>query len=305
MRKKAFSEILCAIDEGKTASLTLTIDGEQYTRRFQPRERLILLGGGHIALPLCTIASMLGFSVVVVDDRPTFANHPRFPEADQVICETFPKAIAQLEIREGDYVAVITRGHRYDADCLREILAGTMPYYLGMIGSRRRTVALLDLLEQEGFSHEKLDKICTPIGIPIGALTTKEIAVSIVAEMIQYRRVDTNRRSHATLLTNEDIDRELLRFIAEDEIPKALLLVYETSGSTPVKSGSYMAVDQMFRQKGTIGGGCSENAVLRDAFHLIGTGEQKTVTINMSNDVAAEEGMVCGGQMKVLLADLS
>lgn len=305
MRKKAFSEILCAIDEGKTASLTLTIDGEQYTRRFQPRERLILLGGGHIALPLCTIASMLGFSVVVVDDRPTFANHPRFPEADQVICETFPKAIAQLEIREGDYVAVITRGHRYDADCLREILAGTMPYYLGMIGSRRRTVALLDLLEQEGFSREKLDKICTPIGIPIGALTTKEIAVSIVAEMIQYRRVDTNRRSHATLLTNEDIDRELLRFIAEDEIPKALLLVYETSGSTPVKSGSYMAVDQMFRQKGTIGGGCSENAVLRDAFHLIGTGEQKTVTINMSNDVAAEEGMVCGGQMKVLLADLS
>lgn len=305
MRKKAFSEILCAIDEGKTASLTLTIDGEQYTRRFQPRERLILLGGGHIALPLCTIASMLGFSVVVVDDRPTFANHPRFPEADQVICETFPKAIAQLEIREGDYVAVITRGHRYDADCLREILAGTMPYYLGMIGSRRRTVALLDLLEQEGFSREKLDKICTPIGIPIGALTTKEIAVSIVAEMIQYRRVDTKRRSHATLLTNEDIDRELLRFIAEDEIPKALLLVYETSGSTPVKSGSYMAVDQMFRQKGTIGGGCSENAVLRDAFHLIGTGEQKTVTINMSNDVAAEEGMVCGGQMKVLLADLS
>lgn len=305
MRKKAFSEILCAIDEGKTASLTLTIDGEQYTRRFQPRERLILLGGGHIALPLCTIASMLGFSVVVVDDRPTFANHPRFPEADQVICETFPKAIAQLEIREGDYVAVITRGHRYDADCLREILAGTMPYYLGMIGSRRRTVALLDLLEQEGFSREKLDKICTPIGIPIGALTTKEIAVSIVAEMIQYRRVDTNRRSHATLLTNEDIDRELLRFIAEDEIPKALLLVYETSGSTPVKSGSYMAVDQMFRQKGTIGGGCSENAVLRDAFHLIGTGGQKTVTINMSNDVAAEEGMVCGGQMKVLLADLS
>lgn len=304
MRKKEFAEILSAIDEGNTASLVLTIDEEQYTRKFRPRERLILLGGGHIALPLCTIASMLGFSVIVVDDRPMFANHPRFPEAAQVICEEFPKAIAQLGIRAGDYVVVITRGHRYDADCLREILAGTMPYYLGMIGSRRRTVALLDLLEQEGFSREKLDKICTPIGIPIGALTTKEIAVSIVAELIQHRRRDTNRRSHATLLINEDIDRELLQFIVEDEIPKALLLVYETSGSTPVKSGSYMVVDQMFRQKGTIGGGCSESAVLRDAYHLIGTGEQKIVTINMSNDVAAEEGMVCGGQMKVLLADL-
>lgn len=302
--KEQFQTILEAVKQGRSAALHVDIEGKEYTRNFLPRERLILLGGGHIALPLCTIASMLGFSVVVVDDRPMFANRPRFPEADEVICEVFPKALQQLNIRAGDYVCVITRGHRYDADCLREILKGTMPYYLGMIGSRRRTVALLELLEEEGYEREKLDQICTPIGIPIGALTTKEIAVSIVAELIQYRRENTDRRAKSMILTNEEIDMQALEFAVNNEIPKALLLVYETSGSTPVKSGSFMLVDQMFRQAGTIGGGCSESAVLRDAFHLIGTGESQSVTIDMSNDVAAEEGMVCGGQMKVLLADL-
>lgn len=303
--KEQFQEIIKSVQQGKAAALNVEIDGKQYTRNFLPRERLILLGGGHIALPLCTIASMLGFSVVVVDDRPTFANKPRFPEADEVVCDMFPNAIQKLNIREGDYVCVITRGHRYDADCLREILKRCMPHYLGMIGSRRRTIALLNLLEEEGYERARLDKICTPIGIPIGALTTKEIAVSIVAELIKYRRQNTDRRTKSTILTNEEIDMKVLRFITEEELPKALLLVYETSGSTPVKSGSYMVVDQMFRQSGTIGGGCSESAVLRDAFQIIGTGESKSVTINMSNDVAAEEGMVCGGQMKVLLADLS
>ena len=302
--KKQFQDILQAVRQGKSAALHVEIDGTEYTRNFLPKERLILLGGGHVALPLCTIASMLGFSVIVVDDRPMFANKPRFPEADAVICEVFPKALQQLNVQAGDYVCVITRGHRYDADCLREIFKGTMPYYLGMIGSKRRTAGLLNMLEQEGYEREKIDKICTPIGLPIGALTTKEIAVSIVAELIQYRRANTNRRAKSSILTNEEIDMQALEFAANNEIPKALLLVYETSGSTPVKSGSYMLVDQLFRQAGTIGGGCSESAVLRDAFHLIGTGERQCVTVDMSNELAAEEGMVCGGQMKVLLADL-
>lgn len=144
--KAQFISILQSIEQGKSAALQLEIDGQQYTRNYLPKERLILLGGGHIAQPLCTIASMLGFSVVVVDDRPMFVNKPRFPEADQLVCDDFPHAIEQLEVRPGDYIAVITRGHRYDADCLRTILAGTMPKYLGMIGSRRRTVALLELL---------------------------------------------------------------------------------------------------------------------------------------------------------------
>ena len=174
-----------------------------------------------------------------------------------------------------------------------------------MIGSKRRVIALLDLLEDEGFVRDALDRIHAPIGVEIHALTVKEIAISIVAELIRCRRQNGNRRTKETVLAAEDTDLSLLEFLAQDRTSKALLIVYETSGSTPVKSGAMMVVDQNFRAVGTIGGGCSENAVLMDAYHLIGTGERRCVTVNMSNDVAEEEGMVCGGTMKVLLADIS
>ena len=164
MIKEQFAEILNKTQSNQTAQWTVDIDGTAYTRIFRPKERLILLGGGHIAQPLCSIAAMLGFGVTVVDDRPSFANHPRFPEAEQIVCDAFPHAIQALEIHEGDYLAVITRGHRYDADCLRTLLSGTMPKYLGLLGSRRRTIALLNLLEQEGFERKKLDAIHTPTG---------------------------------------------------------------------------------------------------------------------------------------------
>ena len=178
-----------------------------------------------------------------------------------------------------------------------------MPKYLGMIGSKRRTAGLLHLLEGEGFDRAQLDAIHTPIGLDIGALSVKEIAISIVAELIACRRANTNRRSHSSIMTSEDIDLPLLRYVADESIDKVLLLVYDTSGSTPVKSGAFMAVDSSTKFMGTIGG--SESAVLRQAYYLIGTGESRSVSIDMSNDVAEKEGMVCGGQMKVLLADLS
>ena len=305
MIKQQFAEILNKTRNHQTAQWTVDIDGAAYTRMFRPKERLILLGGGHIAQPLCSIAAMLGFGVTVVDDRPSFANHPRFPEAEQIVCDAFAPAIRELDIQTGDYLAVITRGHRYDADCLRTVLSGTMPMYLGLLGSRRRTIALLAMLEQEGFERDRLDAIHTPIGLDIGALSVQEIAVSIAAELVQCRRQGLNRRSKSCILTEETFAEDVLADILERDIPRALLLVYETSGSTPVKSGAFMTVDQNFQAKGTIGGGCSESAVLRDAFYLIGTGKRQCVTLNMSNDVAAEEGMVCGGQMKVLLMDLS
>ena len=300
-----FEELYQAVRAGKPTSLTFEAEGATYIRNFRPEERLILLGGGHIAQPVCRYAADLGFSVTVVDDRPSFANRTRFPEANEILCDAFPDALRTLKVNESDYIAVITRGHRYDADCLRAILPGTFPYYLGMMGSKRRVIALLQLLEDEGFPRDALDRIHTPIGVAIGALTVKEIAISIVAELIQCRRQKMNRRSRETILAAEDIDLPLLEFLARDETPKALLTIYETSGSTPVKSGAMMAVGRDFRAVGTIGGGCSENAVLMDAYRLIGTGERRCVTVDMSNDVAEEEGMVCGGQMKVLIEDVT
>lgn len=300
-----FDELYQAVREGRPAAMAVEAEGTTYVRNFRPQERLILLGGGHIAQPLCRYGADLGFVVTVVDDRPSFANRVRFPEAKEVICDAFPEALRSLKVNEQDYVAVITRGHRYDADCLRTILAGTFPKYLGMIGSKRRVIALLKLLEDEGLPCEKLDKIHAPIGVDINALTVKEIAISIVAEIIQCRRQNVNRRSKEVVLTDESIDMSLLECLATDKSPKALLIVYETSGSTPVKSGAMMTVDQNFQSVGTIGGGCSENAVRMEAYRMIGTGTWRCVTVDMSNDVAEDEGMVCGGQMKVLIEDVS
>lgn len=285
-------------------SLTFSAGEETFVRNFQPPEQLILLGGGHIAQPLCRFASGLEFQVTVVDDRPAFANRSRFPQAAQVLCTDFPSAIRQLSPGPGDYVAVITRGHRWDGVCLRELLSGPAPGYLGMIGSRRRTAGLLSQLAEEGFPRAALDQICTPIGLEIGALTPEEIAISILAQLIQYRRRRLPQGRKSAVLSMENVDPAVLRALADRQRGRAVVLVCETSGSTPAKSGALLVVDQNLNRVGTVGGGCSEDAAARAAFRLIGTGASRFLTVDLSNDLAAEEGMVCGGQMRLLLADL-
>lgn len=298
-------KIYSAAKAGAPAELRFTVDGNSYLRLFRPPERLILLGCGNIGQELCRYSADLGFTVTAVDERPGFANRTLIPDAAEIVCSDFPDAIRRLQITERDYVCVITRGHRCDADCLREILPGTYPRYLGMIGSRRRVALLMKQLESEGYDPNALKRIHAPIGLSINALTVKEIAVSIMAELIQCRRAGLNRRSKETRLTAEDVDLRLLEFLACDDVPKALLMVYETSGSTPVKSGAMMAADKAGRTVGTIGGGCGEGAVLKDACRIIGSGTRRSITVDMSDDIAEEEGMVCGGEMKVLIADVS
>lgn len=256
-----FQEVLEHVARGEPASIAFEADETTYIRNFCPQERLILLGGGHIARPLCQYSADLGFAVTVVDDRPSFANHQRFPEAQAVICDTFPNALRSIQVNEPDYVAVITRGHRHDADCLRVILSGALPHYLGMIGSSRRVLGLFNLLEQEGFSRSVLSQIHAPIGLAINALTPKEIAISILAELIQTRRKKRPDHRLENTLDAEDIDLPLLECLTDREKSKALLLVYETHGSTPVKSGAMMAVTQDFQTFGTIGEGAASTAL--------------------------------------------
>lgn len=298
-----FQQILDKLDRGEAPQLTKTVDGQTYTRVFLPENRLILLGGGHIAQPLCAMASMLDLAVTVVDDRISFANSERFPQAAQVICNSFSTAISDLNIRATDHVCVITRGHRWDGECLRQILSGTFPSYLGMIGSKRRVEGLLNVLTGEGFSTDLLARIHAPIGLRINAQTPAEIAVSICAELVvhrrKYRKMDPN-----ISLSQTNTDYDMLRFLAEDTQPKACALVLSSSGSTPVKPGAMMAVDFLGNGYGTIGGGCSEAAVMVRARKIMGTGTSCVMDIDMTNEVAESEGMVCGGTMRVLLEDV-
>lgn len=303
MTNHDFQEILDKLSRGETPQLSKTVDGQTYIRVFLPENRLILLGGGHIVQPLCAMASMLDFSVTVVDDRIAFANSERFPEATQVICNSFRSAISDLKIRATDYVCVITRGHRWDGECLREILSGTLPSYLGMIGSKRRVEGLLGVLAGEGFSTDLLDRIHAPIGLKINAQTPAEIAVSICGEMIAHRRKYV-RKDQNIALSQTNTDYAMLRFLAENTQPKAYALVLSSTGSTPVKPGAMMAVDYLGNGYGTIGGGCSEAAVMVRARKIMGTGGSCVVEIDMSNEVTESEGMVCGGTMRVLLEDV-
>jgi xanthine dehydrogenase accessory factor len=298
-----FRAIAKRLSTGYPADLIRTAEGRRYVRRFVPEERLILLGGGHIAQPLCAMGAMLDFAVTVVDDRPAFANHERFPTASQVICDNFAAAIGALELRSTDYVCVVTRGHRWDGECLRRILSGRLPSYLGMIGSARRVAGLLGLLAEEGYDTDALSRIHAPIGLKIGAVTPAEIAVSICAQLVEHRRGLPRQAEEADLMAQTNTDPALLQYLAESDEPKAVLLVLSSTGSTPVKSGAIMAVDALGRCYGTIGGGCGEAEATTRARRLIGTGKSLIIEVDMDNDVAEQEGMVCGGSMRVLIED--
>jgi len=175
----------------KPELVTLPLDNEHQVEFFiEPgilNPKVLILGGGHIALPLVSIASLLGFKVTVVDDRPEFANAGRFPGADRIICDNFEPALEGLDIGPGTYAIIVTRGHQHDRDCLRKVIAHPAAY-IGMIGSRRKIKAVMNQLAQEGIPHEKLAAVFSPIGLDIGAETPEEIAVSIMAEVINTYR---------------------------------------------------------------------------------------------------------------------
>jgi len=143
----------------------------------------VVFGGGHISQPLVQMLSLLDFVVTVVDDRPEFANQIRFPTADTVICENFHQALAQLEIDEQTAVIIVTRGHKYDMECLRATME-SKARYLGMIGSKRRVKEIFDMFREEGVPEELIRRVKAPIGLDIKGETPAEIAVSIVAEVI-------------------------------------------------------------------------------------------------------------------------
>ena len=282
-----FGEILRELSREHEAHLTRTAGGRTYVRKFALTERLILLGAGHVSQETARFASMLDWDVTVVDDRLAFANAERFPEAKEIICDQFVNAIRnQLHIHPRDYVCVLTRGHRWDADCLRAILPGPQPYYLGMIGSHRRVSGLMEILKEEGFAPELLERIHSPIGLRIRAQTPAEIAVSIVGEMIQERR---SRVQEQEYLEQADANQDMLRFAAEADCPRAMMMVLDTKGSAPASSGAMMVIAEDGRTFGTVGGGCSEGEAMSCARRLMGTHASEVITVDLTNEVAEDD----------------
>ena len=297
MKKETIVKPRQDLAEGNPSELIFGSEGKTYTRRFYPPQRLILLGGGHISQALCDFAAELDFDVTVADDRPDFANYTLFPKAAEVICDTFDSAIKKLHISPFDYVAVLTRGHRWDQLCLESIFSGRYPSYLGLVGSGRRVSGLFDILEKEGFSRDLMKKVHTPIGLPIKAATPKEIAISILAELILFKQ-DLSGGNGALSLS--EADPEVIDQLISQE-RSVLATVVETKGSVPAASGAMMVINNLGRCAGTVGGGCGEHEVLTKAREALMTGEPQIIELDMTNEVAENNGMVCGGTMKLWL----
>ncbi len=152
-----------------------------------PRPVLVIVGAGHVAVPVAQVGKLLDFDVVVIDDRPSFANAARFPTVDRIVVDDFEAALDRLPITPSTYLVLVTRGHVHDVHALRRVIDKPAAY-IGMIGSRRRAFAVLTLLRDEGVPVETLLRVHAPIGLDIETETPGEIALSIGAEILKVRR---------------------------------------------------------------------------------------------------------------------
>jgi xanthine dehydrogenase accessory factor len=172
-----------AYDNGLICGGQLNVFVEPIT----PQPRAFIFGAGHISKSLSKVANLAGFATVVIDDRETFANRDRFPEAEEVFPGEYEAIFPTLTVNHSSYLIIVTRGHRDDMRVLRWAI-GTPARYIAMIGSKRKTLGVMKELMKEGIPREDFDRLHAPMGLDIGAISPEEIAVSVVAEMIALRR---------------------------------------------------------------------------------------------------------------------
>ena len=173
-------------------------------------KKLFIFGAGHISKSISKIATLAGFSTTIVDNRETFANQERFPEARAIFAEEYEEVFPKLAVNETSYLVIVTRGHRDDMRVLRWAVA-TPARYIAMIGSKRKVINVVKELEKEGIARESLTRVFAPMGLEIGALSPEEIAVSVVAEMIAVRRnAESNWRALSKSVFADESLRPLL-----------------------------------------------------------------------------------------------
>ena len=147
---------------------------------------LFLFGGGHVAVPVASLAHQVGFEYTVIDDREEFANPENFPDAREIVVDDMEKYAEGLELHPSDFVVIMTRGHLHDYHVAKGIINKSYRY-MGMIGSKSKRKEIFAKLLDDGISEDLLKKVYTPIGLDIHAETPEEIAVSILAEMIKVK----------------------------------------------------------------------------------------------------------------------
>lgn len=176
------------LDRDKAGGIGMVCGGEAsvFIDVITAPETLLIVGAGHVAQPLAAMGALLGFKVVVVDDRDDFCNRERFPSAARCLVGDMGELLAAAEITPHTYVVIITRGHAFDRLAL-EHTVNSGAAYLGMIGSKKKVRLVFQELQQKGIAESKLASVYAPIGIDIGAQTAEEIAISILAQIIAHK----------------------------------------------------------------------------------------------------------------------
>jgi xanthine dehydrogenase accessory factor len=167
---------------------SLTRDGRFVEERLVPAPRLLVFGAGHVGAAIARAAAAAGFRVVVIDDRAEYADPARFSGNVDVLAADIDQALERYSITPADAVVIATRGHRNDALILERI-ATSPAGYVGLLGSRRKKIVVTKGLRAAGVPAKSLQRVRVPVGLAIGAVTPEEIAVSVVAELISWRRL--------------------------------------------------------------------------------------------------------------------
>lgn len=198
LERAACEQFEGTVEEGEPRLFRYLLDGTPAPRRSRayvellfepllPPDRLLVIGAGHIAVPLHEVGRILGFEVIVVDDREDYATTDRFPHAAEVHCIPFSTLPERFVIDRATYLVLVTRAHEHDEAVLRKV-AGTAAPYIGMIGSKRRVLTVYRRLLEEGITPEQLGRVYAPVGLAINARTPQEIAVAVMAEIVSVKR---------------------------------------------------------------------------------------------------------------------
>jgi len=171
---------------GKNDYVTDESGAEYFIEAYTTPPTLVLAGGGHVSKAISNIASSLGFKIFIIDDREDFSNPDRFPEAEQTVVSDYGSAFEKLPIGTNSFIVIATRGHRYDASATASAMR-TPASYVGLLGSKRKTILIFEELFREGFTMEEVQSVRSPIGLNISARTPEEIALSIMAEIVGFR----------------------------------------------------------------------------------------------------------------------
>ena len=267
-----------------------------FLERFGAVPQLAVCGGGHVAAAVVQLAKMLGFPVTAMEDREEYAQQLRDAGADQVICQPFEEALAQIPGGAETYFVVVTRAHAFDVECLKQILQKPAAY-VGMMGSHGRAALVRRQLLEAGMDAARVEALYAPIGLPIGSQTAEEIALSILAQIVSIKNERTQTEGFSPAMLDAMVQADAAGQQA------VLAVIAARHGSTPREVGAKMLIRADGTIVGSVGGGIMEHRTILAAQEMLAGSAPMHRLMHFSADGKNDDAAIaaCGGSMEVLL----